>query len=56
MNIKIRKKPSGKIKVKILDEDKKAKHQDKVLEQIKLITNSITDDMDFKLKINLDID
>jgi hypothetical protein len=56
MKVKIRKKPFGEIKVKILDGDKKAKYQDKVLRQIKSITSSISDDMDFKLKINLDIE
>lgn len=55
MRVKIRKKPFGEIKVKILDGDKKAKHQDRVLEEIKTITSVLTDDMDFKLKINLDL-
>lgn len=56
MRVKIRKKPFGQIKIKILNGDKKNKYQDKVLQQIKSITSSISDDMDFKLVINLDID
>lgn len=56
MRIKIRKKPFGKIKVKILDGDEKEKYQDRVLEQIKSITDIVSDEMDFKLKIDLDIE
>jgi hypothetical protein len=56
MKVKIRKKPYGEIKIKVYDKDKNTKHQDKVLEQLKQITDSITDDMDFKLKVYIDID
>lgn len=56
MRIKIRKKPFGEITVNILDGDEKEKYQDKVLEQIKSITDVITDEMDFKLKVDLDIE